>query len=159
MTLSFPPANFCFDLKVPGFLLRTSHILAEGSGNLIWIQPWIPPFFSHREFPARDLLGMSQVLLCLSAALLPKSPAQSHLLLQATGPPLEGCYVPFMLSALSSCHISSHFHSDRYIFLRKPRVEENRRPSKWVICSTCVSPRHISCLLCIAWSTRTYSSS
>lgn len=32
--LSFPPANFPFDLKVPGFLLGTSHILAEGLWQL-----------------------------------------------------------------------------------------------------------------------------
>lgn len=121
----------------------------KGSDNLIWIQP---PLCSHSEFSVRDMLGIRQVFLCLRIALLPNNSAQSHLFLQATGTPLEGCYAPFMQCALSSCHTTSHYHSGRYIFLRKLWMEKTGGlvSESFVLR---VSPRHISCLLCIAWTT------
>lgn len=81
-TLSFPPANFSFDLKVPGFLLRTSHILAERLWQLDLDSALNSCSLSSQQFSARDVLGVSQVLLCWSIAPLPKNPAQSHLLLR-----------------------------------------------------------------------------
>lgn len=81
-TLSFPPANFSFDLQVPGFLLRTSHILAERLWQLDLDSAVNSCSLSSQQFSARDVLGVSQALLCWSVALLPKNPAQSHLLLR-----------------------------------------------------------------------------
>lgn len=62
---SSPPANFSFALKVPGFLLRTSHILAERLWQLDLDSAWNSSSLLS-EFSARDVLGVRQVLLCLS---------------------------------------------------------------------------------------------
>lgn len=52
--LSFPPANFPFDLKVLGFLLGTSHILAEGLWQLNLDSALnSPPLFSQWVFCQR----------------------------------------------------------------------------------------------------------
>lgn len=85
MALSFLLANFPFDIKVPGFFPRTSHILAEGLWQLDLDSALnSSPLFSQWVF-CQGCAGRKPSFLCSSIALLPKNPAPSQLLLQATG--------------------------------------------------------------------------
>lgn len=152
MTLSFSLANFPFDLNSPWF---PSHDLP----HLRWRA--LTTWFGFSLLSVLTVNFLSEIcwesaksscawaLPCCQITLLK---AISSCRQQATGTPLEGCYAPFMKCALSSCHTTSHYHSGRYIFLRKLWMEETGGlvSESFVLC---VSPRHISCLLCIAWTT------
>lgn len=106
-------------LKSLVFLLRTSHILAERLWQLDLDSALNSSSLSSQQVFCQRHVGREPSPLvpehcpaAKEACSKPSPPAGSW--------PSPGMvYVPFMLVAVSSCHTSSHLHSDRYIFLRK----------------------------------------
>lgn len=124
------------------FLLRTTHIRTERLWQLALDSALNSSSLSSQQVFCQRQVGREPSPLVLEHCPAAKEPCSKPSPPAGSWPSPGMVYVPFMLLAVSSCHTSSHLHSDRYIILRKPWVEENRRPRKWVICSECLSQAH-----------------